>query len=304
MFGYIRPDAPELKIKEFERFRACYCGLCHTMGDRYGITSRFFLNYDFVFLSMLLWNGETSEYCFRRCAASFCRKRCVAVRNDALALSAGYSVILTYYQLSDCVSDDKGIKGVFSGFLRAFIKRGYLKAAGDFREFDSIVAARLKELSILESENERSMDKAVDKFASLLSSAANAEKDEGKRRALEQLLYHVGRIIYIADAFNDLEEDIKARRYNPIVSRYDLMSSDISSDISEQISKTLDASCSLAAAAFELLPKSYWTPVLENIIYRGIPDMCRKVIERTYDSAQKRMPKRWGNAPGRMEKNI
>ena len=44
MFGYVRPDAPELKIREFERFRACYCGLCHEMSRKYGTAARFILN--------------------------------------------------------------------------------------------------------------------------------------------------------------------------------------------------------------------------------------------------------------------
>lgn len=31
MFGYVTPCKMELKIKEYEKFRAYYCGLCKTI---------------------------------------------------------------------------------------------------------------------------------------------------------------------------------------------------------------------------------------------------------------------------------
>ncbi|MEI3346952.1 MAG: DUF5685 family protein [Dysosmobacter sp.] len=37
-----------------ERFRRMYCGLCHTLGQRYGTAARFILNYDFTYLAILL----------------------------------------------------------------------------------------------------------------------------------------------------------------------------------------------------------------------------------------------------------
>lgn len=36
MFGYIMIDKPELKVKEFSRYKAYYCGLCRTLKEEYG----------------------------------------------------------------------------------------------------------------------------------------------------------------------------------------------------------------------------------------------------------------------------
>ena len=33
MFGYIVPEKPEMKIKEYELFRAYYCGVCRSIGS-------------------------------------------------------------------------------------------------------------------------------------------------------------------------------------------------------------------------------------------------------------------------------
>ena len=50
MFGYIRPVTAELKVKEYELYRAVYCGLCRSLGKCTGCASKLTLNYDFVFL--------------------------------------------------------------------------------------------------------------------------------------------------------------------------------------------------------------------------------------------------------------
>ena len=64
MFGYIKPYAPELKVKEQEAYRAVYCGLCKELGRSYGQLSRMTLSYDFAFLSVLAMGvrGEAVEF--------------------------------------------------------------------------------------------------------------------------------------------------------------------------------------------------------------------------------------------------
>ena len=53
MFGYIRVDKSELKIKDYEMYKAVYCTLCRKLGRKYGILSRLTLSYDFTFLALL-----------------------------------------------------------------------------------------------------------------------------------------------------------------------------------------------------------------------------------------------------------
>ena len=54
MFGYVRPPLELLPQAETDRFRRAYCGLCHTLGGRYGPAARMILNYDFTYLAILL----------------------------------------------------------------------------------------------------------------------------------------------------------------------------------------------------------------------------------------------------------
>ena len=58
MFGYVRPFRPELKCKDFDLYRATYCGLCRCLRRRYGLIAPMLLNFDFTFLALLLWEPE------------------------------------------------------------------------------------------------------------------------------------------------------------------------------------------------------------------------------------------------------
>lgn len=61
MFGYVRPAADRLTEEQEACFRAAYCGLCHTLGERYGLPGRMILNYDLTFLAMLLSEGQDEQ---------------------------------------------------------------------------------------------------------------------------------------------------------------------------------------------------------------------------------------------------
>ena len=69
MFGYIKPNIPELKVKEHELYKATYCGLCHTMGKCTGCLSRLTLSYDITFFALLreMLSGTKVEFVKKRC---------------------------------------------------------------------------------------------------------------------------------------------------------------------------------------------------------------------------------------------
>ena len=52
MFGYVRPVREELKCKDFDLYRATYCGLCRELRRKYGLLAPMFLNFDFTFLAL------------------------------------------------------------------------------------------------------------------------------------------------------------------------------------------------------------------------------------------------------------
>jgi hypothetical protein len=285
VFGYVRPVKGELKVREFELFKACYCGLCHSLGKRYGIVSRMILNFDFVFLAMLMWEGAGApEIEFRRCPASpFAKKRCCAP-TAALDICAGYSVILAYWKLRDSVSDETFFRRLAARAASLFLRGPYKKAKRLYGAFDGAVRAALGELGRIEASNDgsASLDGAADKFARVLSAAA-ATAPEGRQRALEQVLYHTGRWIYIVDACDDIAPDAARGRFNPVAARFGAAASGRLDDgQKEHMRLTLAHSANLAGAAFELAGESAWSPIVRNILSLGLPAVCRAVLSGNF----------------------
>jgi len=274
----------ELKVRELERFKACYCGLCHALGRKYGAASRLMLNYELVFLAMLLW-GEDEPVALerRRCVSSpFLKRRCCA-RNPALDASAGYHVILSWWKLRDTIADEPFIKAMPYRLLSVLLSRAYRKAAREHSGFDAKVRAEIAALAEYEAQAGESLDCAADKFAQILKAAAPEGLPEGTRRPLEELLYHLGRWIYIIDACDDYRADVRAGRYNPVAAICPPQDGALPKESESRMKTTLTHSNNLLRAAFELLPENAWSHIVSNIVYLSMPDTCDRVFEGSWD---------------------
>lgn len=286
MFGYVRPCRPELKCKDFDLYRATYCGLCRCLRRRYGLLAPMFLNFDFTFLTLVLWSAEERfTPCAGRCHANPLRKEPMCPDSPALEQAADESMVLTWWKLRDAVVDEPFWKGLPARVLSGLLGSAYRKAAARRPEFAAAVEESLRELNRLEGEQCPSIDRTADTFARLLQAAAPGEGTEG--RVLGQLLYHLGRWVYLIDARDDLAEDRAACRYNPVAARYGPEGDD------PALKRTLDHSLELMGAALQLGDFGCRKALLENIIYLGLPLVQRAVFEGSWAEIKKQ--KIWRN---------
>ena len=54
MFGYVTANEPELKVKDYHKYKAYYCGLCQSLKRQYGSAGQLTLAYDMTFVIILL----------------------------------------------------------------------------------------------------------------------------------------------------------------------------------------------------------------------------------------------------------
>ncbi len=289
MFGYVRPALDRLSEEQREAYQSAYCGLCHALGRRCGFWSRFTLQYDFTFLAILLMAGGPCETECRRCPAHPIRKPRPCVKGDALDLAADESMILTWHKLCDDVADHGFFAGLPARLLRLVFRKAYRKAVAARPAFDRRVREELERLGAMEKARSPELDRVADVFAALLSAAADSLPDDHpNRRPMEQLLYHLGRWIYLVDAWDDLEEDEEKGRYNPLTARF-------GADVREQrdyFETTVTHSARLAASAANLMLLGEWAPIVENVIYLGLPTVQKAVLEGRWRELQKTKTRR------------
>lgn len=278
MFGYIRINKPELKVKEYEMYKAVYCSLCRDLGKNYGLLSRFTLSYDFTFLALL--NMSLTDGCVsierKRCAFNPLKKCNYCKQTDILKMPAAAAMIMLYYKLKDNIADEKGIKKL--GFYCAlpFFSSARKKAKKQYPEIEEIVYEYIEEQNALERQDCAELDRAADPTAKALAKILMlCSEDEKQKRVLQRLGYCMGRYIYLLDAACDLEEDIKKGSYN--VLRAGALD-DIKEYIKQRAVPQIYFCVNEAGKAFELLDIKKYKTILANIIYLGLEDTFKKEL--------------------------
>ncbi|WP_295585256.1 DUF5685 family protein [uncultured Oscillibacter sp.] len=282
MYGYVRPPLELLDETGRQQFQQAYCGLCHTLGTRYGSAARFILNYDFTYLAILLSDPGEGTVLRRRCIASPHKARPYLQSSAPMELAADESVILAYWQLRDGVSDHDWLHGAKYRAASALLEPAYHHAARLCPSFDTAVQKQLSILSRLEQEQCASMDQAADAFAVLLERGADQVENAVQRRVLGQMLYHLGRWIYLVDAADDLKKDARSGNYNPVALRFGLQNGTWTPESRRIFAQSLDHSVRMIATAYELWDFGRWSPVLEATIYSGLFQVGKAVLDGTF----------------------
>lgn len=278
MFGYVRIAKPELKVKEYELYKAVYCSLCKRLGKSYGLISRLTLSYDFTFLALL--NMSLTDGCDafvkKRCAFNPLKK-CNYCKNDvAIKMPAAAAMILLYYKIKDNIADEKGLKKLGYMLLKPLFSGANKKASKEYPRINDIVREYIKSQSELEAENCRDLDRAADPSGKMLASLLELCSDDNiQKRILNRMGYCIGRYIYLLDAACDLNDDIKNHRYNPILVN---SKEDTPAIIDERIKPQLYFCINEAANAFELLDIKKYKSILGNIIYLGLEETFKKEL--------------------------
>ena len=282
LFGYVKPLPGEMLVKEFELYKAIYCGLCRTGGKKVSRLTRFFLSYDFTALAALrlALTDEEQTVIRKRCPYNL-KKKSVLVCDGVLTYVAAAFACLSYCKACDDLEDEKGMKKFRTRLLMPVFRRMKKKADRLFPTLYQEVSKPLKELGRLESEKTAggnvSLDAMAHGAAEAVAVIAAFGLDGSKAAIAHEAGYHIGRYIYIIDAADDLQKDEKLGRFNPIALHYG--SAEAAREHTAEIDATLEASAVRFSAAVGLAEDSHYTSILQNIARFGMD----KTVETVYD---------------------
>ncbi len=266
-------------MKEYDYYRAAYCGLCNSLRKRCGFIARFIVNYDYVFLAMLLaYAGDSQE--------NISKKRCIVCPRGRMCIqsaiydkSAEISVLLTYLKLTDDIEDNGFGKSFFKARIpRLLLRSAYKKAESSLPEYSENATALYKALCELEKQRCASIDETADKFGLML--AAVADGDCATSRILKELFYHIGRFVYIIDALDDFSNDMRKGEYNPIAARFDIKETELPEDVKDKVLTTLEDSRCAVLRALNLLDTKKNEGIIRNIVELGMSASISKIIEK------------------------
>ena len=261
MFGYVVVNKPELKIREFDEYRAFYCGLCHSLKDRYGRSGQITLNYDMNFLAVLLtalYEPET-KIDQARCIMHPVHKH-LEFHNDYIDYCADMTILLSYYK---CADDWKDERKWLSKAEMILLEKKVKLLEEKYPEKCQIVKKELEKISEYEKNNEMNIDTVANATGRMMGTLFEYRKDEWAK-TLYEIGFYLGKYIYLIDAWEDVEKDIETGNYNLFKSRCKDKSFD------EDVYDILEMMMAECTSAFETLPIFDYRDILRNILYSGV----------------------------------
>ncbi len=294
MFGYVVVNKQELKIKDFDRYQEYYCGMCHALKEKHGTMAQMSLSYDVTFGAILL-SALYEPITLRQ------EKRCIRhpmkkkkyLQNFFIDYMADINIVLTYYK---CIDDWEDEGSFFKLSYGKTIVNSVKKIKRKYPKKVKIIRDRLKKLSAYEKECNTNIDTLSSVFGDIMAEVFDINPKECKVngiygnewiRDLRSLGFHLGKFIYILDAYDDVENDIEKGCFNPFMDKYknsriilDNKTGKKKSDFDVWVRDLLMLIAADIAKAYEKLPIVEDVAILRNIIYSGIWTKYFSICER------------------------
>ena len=268
MFGYIRINEQELKVREAAKYRSYYCGLCDRLHKLYGRKGQALLSYDMTFLVLLLdglYEPEETEK-KTRCVVHPARRHLQTVC-PVTDYAADMTLLLSFQKGADDWADEKKAAGRMATVL---LKKDYDGLREKYPRQSRALEQSIRRLRYLEKQYAEGMTwtdiDAVSAVSGRFMGEILAMEDDIWKRDLRQLGFYLGKTVYLMDAYEDMQRDEKNGSFNPLL----LLKQQDTAAFEAELDALLEGTMACAARIFERLPIVRNVEVLRNILYSGI----------------------------------
>lgn len=278
MFGYIIINKAEMKFKEFDVYHSFYCGICRELKRKYGIPGQLSLSYDMTFLAILLtglYEPETERSSCKCIAHPF--ENHETRRNIFTEYAADMNALFAYYKCRDDWEDERKLWKLIYGRLLEGKAGKQLRA---YSEKLRKIALTMQNFSEAEQAENTDIDTLAGLFGKVMAEIVTPKEDEWSEN-LRALGFFLGKFIYLCDAYEDVEKDIKKGTFNPLKRRYECP------DFEEECKTILMMMMSECCREFEKLPILENVEILRNILYSGVWGRYEAVHERRMERLRK-----------------
>ena len=279
MLGYVKAFKPEMKVKDYELYKGVYCSLCRALGRLYSPIAQLFLSYDFAFAAVLRLAAGDGGCTFskKRCPYNPAKKCMICKSRDELDFCAHAVIITVFYKVKDNLCDG-GIKSkLLAALIYPIVALMHKKAKRLAPEIDEIIGSSMKNQADVENKADAGIDEAAHPSADALGRVMAAGFNGERKNSLYNLGYMVGRYVYILDAADDLEDDLKNGSFNPFRAEYGDNHGD---EFVRKVRGMLNLTQSGALDALDSLEKKRFEDILENIVLDGLTFSGEKVLEK------------------------
>ena len=185
-------------------------------------------------------------------------------------------IITVYYKIIDNIRDG-GIKSKLLAFLLyPIVFLMHKKAKRLAPDIDKIIGESMAKQSETEKKQDVCIDEAAHPSADALGKIFSLGFEGENQNSLYTLGYMIGRYVYILDAADDIEDDLKNGSFNPFRAEYPQGKEDFANKVTAMLNLTQ----SNALETLDAVEKKRFEDILENIVFDGIEASVSKVLEK------------------------
>ncbi len=209
-----------LHPKERQVYKTHMCGLCHALGDGYGLLSRLLTSHEMILLNMLT-NAQREadlQVVMRRCPLNPTR-HVQTNQDEASVFAAAAAIELARASVVDDVQDSHGknLPAQLVRWLMGSAHRSAIRTLEKF-DFDTATFTRLTE-NQTQAETSPDLDPTSPTAltsASLFAMTARLAQKPQNEAPLAAIGASYGAYLYLMDAYRDFAADMASGAFNPL----------------------------------------------------------------------------------------
>lgn len=267
MFGYITPAFSGLSEEQKTRYKSYYCGLCRALNQQSGSNlKRLCLSHDLTFAVILL-NAvyDLPETNIPLRCLLHPTKVISAINGDLVSYAADMNMLLTYYKCRDHALDDGNkIQALEAKWFESDLQRIQERYPLQAHQIQD----SLSEIDKLETEYSDNtlvrLDALCNASGNMFGSVLCYYTEHAFTPWVVALGQSLGRFIYLMDAYDDLSQDIRRNRFNPLIALSER------SDYEDFIQNTLIGFMAEATDILSLFPIEKDITIIQNVLYYGV----------------------------------
>lgn len=231
MFGTLKPHKCTLDKANDQNHWRFYCGLCKSLGDNYSQAHRALVNFDAVFIGIvadgLLEKGAEHDSC--RCPINpLAMRPTMTRRSPAMEFATSMQMLLSDQWLADRGSDGRSWARASRRWFRPALhkaRKTLAKLGLSMSQLEGFERVQ-KRVEVI---GETSLSQAAEPTAralgyvfrqvAALPGAVPQLSHEAMQGQLNTFGRSLGQVIYLTDALDDLEKDLKNSEFNPCLQK-------------------------------------------------------------------------------------
>ena len=279
MFGYLDIDKTTLEQNQQGLWQSFMCSMCFSIKKLFGNLPRMYVTNDLNFFLVLFSsiNKEVVQLVETRCFSHPVKKQTMIEPwqlSDKMAIA---NVLFAYWNLYDDVVDGTSVK---KKLAFGVVKRSYNKARKLWKELDEVIANRTKQLSELEKSHCGNLDLVADSFATLSQEFCKLSLQDNATQFAQVLCYNIGKWVYLIDALDDVDKDVKGKQYNAFATCFNVESYTQLAEFYDDIQFEMFAVINRIAQSFNDLNLTEYGCVLRNILLQSIRNKTQQVLTK------------------------